>query len=270
MLTRSHQSKIKVAARGAWILSAAAALSLLACSNACPKPESCVSLRCAAEIQDAAVEWSFDQMTYSSGMMRGVESSRPAAGRCYISIPPLAVNADRSSKTPSRCDMPVKVMCAPGPEDQLQDAATPSLRYVMSFHLPDPFYLNPSEAVRTLSVESHEWHEASVDGQTLNDMSTPLDASVPTLVDADATGSGEACWIRRGGAASMTIEEATGTSAADFRRVLRIDLDTAGWRAGTADATCSGQAWMRASVRLVQTSADRVVEEVPCPWSHCE
>jgi hypothetical protein len=270
MLTRSRPSKIKMAARGARILSAATALPLLACSNACPKPENCVSLRCAAEIQDASVEWSFDQMTYASDMMMREESSRPAAGRCYISIPPLAVNADRSSKTPSRCDMPVKVVCVPGPEDQLLDAAAPSLRYGVSFRLPDPFHLSSSEAVRTLTVESNEWHDARLDGQTLTDISTPLDASGPTLVDADQTGSEEACWIRRSGAASMTIEESTGTSAADFRRILRIDLDTAGWRAETADAPCSGQASMRAIVRLVQTSANRVVEEVPCPWSHCE
>lgn len=279
MLTRSQQAKMRLAARGGRLVSTGATLSLLACSNVCQKPESCVSLHCSAEIQDSAAEWSFDQVSFASDVVVS-DSSRPAAGRCYISIPPVTVNADRSSKTPSHCDLPVKVMCAPGQKDQLPDAASPSLLYALSFRLPDPFYLSPSETVRTLSVESNEWHESGVEDQILTDGSTPVDASGPTLVDApppgenppaaDATGSGKPCWIRRTGAASMTIEESTGTSASTFRRVLRIDLDTAGWTAGSADASCTGQAWMRASVRLVQTSSNRVVEEGPCPWSRCE
>jgi hypothetical protein len=276
MLSRSQPSKSKVAARSSWIALGAAALSLLACSHPCPKSERCVSLHCSVEIQSASVEWSLDQMSIASDVVVS-ESSKPAAGRCHIAIPTVD---PEPSKTPSRCDMPVRLVCAPGPEEQLPDAATRSLLYEVSFRLPDPFYLGPGGSVRALTSTSIEWHQSSADGQTLTDGSAPSDDSVPTLMDAlppgedlravDATGAGQPCRIWRAGAASMTIEEATGTSASDFRRGLRIDLDTTGWSAEPADANCTGQTWMRGSVRLLQTSAHRVVEEGVCPWSYCE
>lgn len=186
MLSRSQPTKSKVTARGAWIASGAVALSLLACSHPCPKPERCVSGHCSVEIQSAAVEWSFDQIAFASDVMVS-ESSKPVAGRCHIAIPPVTVNPE-PSETPSACDMPVRLMCAPGPEEQLPDAATPSLLYVVSFRLPDPFYLGPSGTVKALASESTELHQSSADGQTLTDGLAPSDASVPTLGDANGAG----------------------------------------------------------------------------------